>query len=842
MGIALIACQALNVWGYDFSSKTQYSVEEALDSVALYYSINPDGKTVSVTVGPEKYKFNHIRIPETVANNDVTYTVTEIAHGAFSGGNIDIVEMANTITKIGDNAFYNCGIDSIKFSKNLKSIGESAFWDSNLTSVYLPEGFEEIKSFAFAINMNKKAKLNRIILPSTLTEMGISAFAYNVATKSLIIPDKITEIKQSVFQGCSNLEILQLPKNLTTIGDYAFTGCGLLEIDENILPLKLTKIGEKAFQGAKAKSITLPDNITEIGSQAFSGCDNLQSIKFSKGLTELPNYICYSCTQLINVEIPEGIKSIDFSAFAGSSRLSKIKLPESLTSLGAGAFSSSGLTEIIIPSGINILANNVFYGCKYLKQVVIPGTIKTIGGEAFSGCSGLESIIIEDGVESIGGRAFSGCNSLTEVKLPKSIKNIESAFSDCKYLETVSMTECNLRTLGVNAFSGCSSLENITLPDSLTSIEQCAFANCTSLIDIKLKEGLTTIGIQSFYGCTSLSKIELPKSLTNIGSQAFQNCTSLGNITIPHNVSNWGKECFYGCTSLKEVHYKRAVLPSLATSVRLIEDNNQCTLFVPTGSKESYEASSNWNNFSAIVEEEIGYDILYRVSVAKTGKGTVTVNESSATNNDIVSGTDVKLLITPQNGWKIQKVTINDTDITEECLDGEYVIESIAQNTSITVIFEELPAILHLKQADGGSINIPIVKGTKFTCTLSVEDGWSINTVQFNNSNVTSQVDENNNYTSPIIYNDAILSVSYEKYGDSSVSSMIDESSVTAYVTDKGLLIIEGTENMTPISVFASDGRLVTTIISNNGRTTYNLKKRGVYLVKTISKTIKVGY
>ena len=830
MGIALIACQALNVWGYDFSSKTQYSVEEALDSVALYYSINPDGKTVSVTVGPEKYKFNHIRIPETVANNDVTYTVTEIAHGAFSGGNIDIVEMANTITKIGDNAFYNCGIDSIKFSKNLKSIGESAFKWSNLTSVYLPEGFETIGDNAFAGNTNNLSqplgKIYTISLPSTLTDIGTSAFANNSPLNNVVIPENITEIKNSVFGGCWNLSNVVLPEKLTKIGDYAFSRCGIQELNSEFFPTTLTEIGDYAFsyheiygRTAVLKKVVLPNNIKILGNGCFADQKSLESITFSSGMAEIPNSVCGGCSHLVKVVIPNSITKIGGGAFSGTTLLSHIDLPSSVTEIGTQAFSASGLISFTFPPNVEVVTSSVLGSCVYLEEVNFSDKTKIIKSSVFSGCKSLRKIDIPNSVETIEGSLGYTCEKLEEINMSGcKVKKLDGTFRTLTYLKKVTLPK-SLTEIGNSSFSGCSSLENITLPDSLE-----------------------TIGIQSFYGCTSLSKIELPKSLTNIGSQAFQNCTSLGNITIPHNVSNWGKECFYGCTSLKEVHYKRAVLPSLATSVRLIEDNNQCTLFVPTGSKESYEASSNWNNFSAIVEEEIGYDILYRVSVAKTGKGTVTVNESSATNNDIVSGTDVKLLITPQNGWKIQKVTINDTDITEECLDGEYVIESIAQNTSITVIFEELPAILHLKQADGGSINIPIVKGTKFTCTLSVEDGWSINTVQFNNSNVTSQVDENNNYTSPIIYNDAILSVSYEKYGDSSVSSMIDESSVTAYVTDKGLLIIEGTENMTPISVFASDGRLVTTIISNNGRTTYNLKERGVYLVKTISKTIKVGY
>lgn len=76
--------------------------------------------------------------------------------------------------------------------------------------------------------------------------------------------------------------------------------------------------------------------------------------------------------------------------------------------------------------------------------------------------------------------------------------------------------------------------------------------------------------------------------------------------------------------------------------------------------------------------------------------------------------------------------------------------------------------MLELKQADGGSIIVPVVKGTSFTCQFTVEEGWEINNVKSNGNDVTSSVDSNNNYTTPKINADAILSVAYEKNRGSS--------------------------------------------------------------------------
>lgn len=807
LSFMLLVCHVLNMSAYDFYSKTKYSVEEALDSVNLYYSINPDRKTVSVTVGPENYSFKHIRIPETVAHNDTAYTVTEIAPNAFSGGNINIVEMANTITMIGDRAFYSCGIDSIKFSENLKSIGKNAFSGSDLTAVYLPEGLETIESAAFAGNTNyygqPMGKIRFISLPSSLSEIGERAFASNSPLNNVVIPDKITEIKKGAFGGCWNLNDVTLPKNLTKIGDSAFDGCGFVELKKEFFPETLIEIGSSAFSysihggTALLKKVVLPDNIKSIGVSCFQGQSSLESITFSSGMTELPKNVCSSCKKLVDVVIHNGITKIGDYAFNSTTLLSHIDLPSSVTEIGTESFSHSGLVSFTFPQNVETIGWRCFRDCTYLKEVIFSDNLKSIMTEAFYGCKSLEKISLPESVETIEGTAFYNCEKLEEV-------NMEGS---------------SLKTIGTNAFSGCVSLKNVILSDSLQKIDQLAFANCTSL-----------------------ENVEMPRSLETLGERAFYGCSSLTNITILHNVSSWGKECFYGCSSLKEVHYKRAVLPSLSSSLRLVEDNNQCTLYVPIGSKESYEASSNWNNFSAIVEEEIGYDILYRVSVAKTGQGVVTVNESNMANTDIISGSSVKISIVPKEGWKIGSVTVDGVDASAECEDGEYEIEALGKNVSIVVSFDELPAILQLKQGEGGAINMPVKKGTQFSCEFIVEEGWKINNVMFNGVDVTYDVVDGSKYVTPTINRDATLTVAFEKPGESSVQLLENESKVKAYVLNDGTLVVVDAENAEPINVVTSEGKVVATLISQEGRAVYQLKEHGVYLVNTIGKTIKVAY
>ncbi len=398
LSFMLLVCHVLNMSAYDFYSKTKYSVEEALDSVNLYYSINPDRKTVSVTVGPEKYSFKHIRIPETVAHNDTAYTVTEIAPNAFSGGNINIVEMANNITKIGEKAFFDCKIDSIKFSKSLKSIGKYAFGYSDLTAVYLPEGLETIESDAFAGNTNyysqPMGKIRFISLPSSLIEIGERAFANNSPLNNVVIPDNITEIKVGLFSRCWNLNDVTLSSNLTKIGDSAFDGCGFVELKKEFFPETLIEIGSSAFNysihggTALLKKVVLPDNIKSIGTSCFQGQSSLESITFSSGMTELPNNVCSSCKKLVDVVIPNGITKIGDYAFNSTTLLSHIDLPSSVTEIGIanGAFQSSGLVSFTFPKNVETIGTSCFRDCTYLKEVIFSDNIKSIKTGAFDGC------------------------------------------------------------------------------------------------------------------------------------------------------------------------------------------------------------------------------------------------------------------------------------------------------------------------------------------------------------------------------------------------------------------------------------------------------------------------
>lgn len=117
--------------------------------------------------------------------------------------------------------------------------------------------------------------------------------------------------------------------------------------------------------------------------------------------------------------------------------------------------------------------------------VTLPSTLITIGNYAFMGTHGLHAIVIPDNVNYIG----------------------EAAFSDCLYLDTVTINAAGsvLQSIGNDAFVN-TAITSISLPDSLTTIGNNAFNGCQQL-------GTVSIGVNA-------------SQLSSVGANAFNDVYS----------------------------------------------------------------------------------------------------------------------------------------------------------------------------------------------------------------------------------------------------------------------------------------------------------------------------
>ena len=292
-----------------------------------------------------------------------------------------------------------------------------------------------------------------------------------------------------------------------------------------------------------------------------------------------------------------------------------------ITIIGSYAFSSSDLTTVIIPEGIEEIQTEAFAYSQLLTEVTIPSTMSTIysgGGrdDPFRSCDALvivynnSSIDIESGMglyengsiaysakevvnsgetpqglvaindqiqyyvneytgEKIALTSAVAKTNLTSVTLDSDTTEIKSAlFGNCTNLQSINLNNCQITEIPSYAFSYCKSLTTITIPETVTSIGEWAFSNCSSLQSVNFNNcQITEIPSSAFYGCTSLTTITIPETVTSIGNGAFYGCTDL-----QYNYDGEGK--YLG----SETNLYFALIDTQTTTLTSITINPNCKI------------------------------------------------------------------------------------------------------------------------------------------------------------------------------------------------------------------------------------------------------------------------
>lgn len=103
------------------------------------------------------------------------------------------------------------------------------------------------------------------------------AFKGKKKLESIILPENITEIGDNAFYNCKSLEEIVIPDSVETIGSYAFYGCtSLAEID---LPDSLCEVEEYTFYSCTSlKTVTLPHETTTVGAYSFAYTSSLETV------------------------------------------------------------------------------------------------------------------------------------------------------------------------------------------------------------------------------------------------------------------------------------------------------------------------------------------------------------------------------------------------------------------------------------------------------------------------------------------------------------------------------------------------------------------------------------
>ena len=509
----------------------------------------------------------------TVTDYSVGFVGTSMFEGCTA---LTKFSSTSNTSRLNDNAFKGCSSLSNLTIRDLTYIGNYALSETALTSFKQGESFgESATETSRILNMNSYAFYNCKALTTVYLYSNSIVFEYKSGYS--------TYTATNVFEGCSNLVNVTLPSKMSVIYDCTFKDCtSLTTFDFS----NITEIRQYAFQNTGFIHVELSEKVTTLQRYIFDKCANLESAVIGCNLI---TGMFRDCVKLESVTLSGNDTKVWAQAFYRCPLLKTVILNEGITEIGNNAFAESGITNIIIPSTITKLGDNVFDSCTALESVVIPGKITSFGTNIFQNCDNLTTVVIEEGITKIPNYMFGGCTSLESVEFPTSMTTIgQYAFQNCTNLESIILPK-GVTSIGSKAFSGCTNLNTIyNYSDLVLEAESenngyvAYYANETGIINKKYtfaneediiyydESAFSFALIDGEYFLISYnyeeSEIILPTRFTyglddefevteyRIYENAFFGKTSITKLTIPNSVKGIGLYAFAGCTNLKTIY------------------------------------------------------------------------------------------------------------------------------------------------------------------------------------------------------------------------------------------------------------------------------------------------
>jgi hypothetical protein len=154
-------------------------------------------------------------------------------------------------------------------------------------------------------------------------------------------------------------------------------------------------------------------------------------------------------------------------------------------------------------------------------------------------------------------------------------------------------------------------------------------------------------------------------------------------------VTSIGQNTFADCTNLEDVYCYAENVPSAESNTFSNSYINFATLHVPETAIDNYSTTSPWSGFGTFVALDGSPFHEMTISVGTNGKvtyGTSNITNTSQTFN-VKEGSDVTLTLTPNSGYRLSSVTVNDVDKTADVSEGTLLISNVTADVTVTVRF-----------------------------------------------------------------------------------------------------------------------------------------------------------
>lgn len=441
------------------------------------------------------------------------------------------------------------------------------------------------------------------------------------------------------------------------------------------------------------------------------------------------------------------------------------------------------------------------------RAIIAIAIMLTFGIQSFAEKIEIDGIYYSTTESSKTASVISGTNKYTgEVIIPGSI-----TYNDAEYTVT---------SISSSAFKSCSGMSKLSIPNSISTISDGTFDECTSLTNLIICEGESALHlgrsnernwggnhynysalftncqlinvyigrnisynfvednyqspIDSYYGPfykQNIKNLEFSDNVTEIHKYAFAG-NNMTEISIPNSVISIGERAFLNCDSLSSV--------SIGNSVETIESSafGGCNNLLDVKSYNPMPHNINAGAFSTTTYTNAILTVPYKCNGLYAGR----------------------------TGW------------------GSFN----------TIIEMEKPSIyLTIKLPESGIITHKEVYDEVAELSFKANDGWQINTVSFNEDDVTSQLDDDGNYTTPVLTEDATLIVVFEKI-PTGVEPLTLTNDIKVYVKD-GFVEIVGANAESVVNIYDTMG--ISKYIGKDN--SIYLEDSGIYILTVEGRTFK---
>jgi prepilin-type N-terminal cleavage/methylation domain-containing protein len=414
-------------------------------------------------------------------------SVETIGAYAFYYDKLTSITIPFNAVKIGTSAFAsNASLDSIFIkgkvdSTNFTSLGSS--WNGTCTNIIyelsscytynngtitgyesicdsnveIPSSLGGVAVTAIADNAFVNKNLTRVVIPSSVTSIGVNSFDGNTIDPIIVLNKASSSDFASLgtnWNGGNPNIIYELDPNTcfkvtdTTVTDYYNeTVC-----PKNItLPNGITKIADNAFESNNLDSVNL-NNVSTIGNYAFKN-NFLDTITISSNVKTIGNYP-FSGNLLSSIHVLDGT---DFISLGTSWNGNVLKVDFQGNSIEKNCYTVSGneITKyqaycpetVVIPTSVDAIAINSIGANAFknsaVRYITVGSNILSIGSNAFEN-NDIATLSLVGGLQSIGNYAFNNTGLLT-LSLPSTVMDI----GDYAFANNSDLTEINV--LGKNS-------------------------------------------------------------------------------------------------------------------------------------------------------------------------------------------------------------------------------------------------------------------------------------------------------------------------------------------------------------------------------------------------------